>query len=612
MAIYTINSPYVGTLATVTASNSSLGIVHDTTTLTPERILYVKSSTGVIKTYYGHSSLQVFSELLSKLHLLSTIDVLLDTDDLVDTQDYLNTLAASYSGLCLVCRGDFYKMYPVAATTDDAIANVFTVLGNSWYTSLDEYNPSTGATTIDVGGSGDIATSVATDMYDANVVLQVRSDTTNSDILDDKGNVFVSSVGASDKATYSTNVVKYYDKSMSFMTPSTLSTSHLNAFDFGTGDFTIELWVYKSSTSTTQYTRILQIGTNTTANSFYLLASHGYSDFHPYIDTYSTSYTSPIPTTATYAVNTWHHVAVSRQSDVWRLFINGNLVTSATVPGIVVSSQALYIGGNQSGQESFVGYLDDIRITKGIARYTASFTPAPITPQIATDYRRFTYPYIYNALEYKKYGYSKAPQASLSSYNWTTSFTVGVAARLTAASTTILRMQASGQSDSWKLHVTATGYIALTVNNTATYTSTTKWRINDQNLVLVTISASTLTIHVNGTVTDINSTAIAANPALLGDLYIGEGVIGTVQQVFRCNPLTSAQIQMIDWLSMFSHNLQGIVDGVGLNPMAIRKPLSIPNEVEPNAIYYVPVYGDATEVHQHVSDSLGRQLYQVS
>jgi hypothetical protein len=70
--------------------------------------------------------------------------------------------------------------------------------------------------------------------------------------------------------------------------------------------------------------------------------------------------------------STWHHAAVTRSSGTLRLFLDGALV--ATGAG---SNQSIQIEkvGQVANRTDFNGYIDDVRITSGIARYTANFTP---------------------------------------------------------------------------------------------------------------------------------------------------------------------------------------------------------------------------------------------
>jgi hypothetical protein len=79
--------------------------------------------------------------------------------------------------------------------------------------------------------------------------------------------------------------------------------------------------------------------------------------------------------------NQWQHVAASRENGTLKLFIDGTQVlsvatsSSLTGPG---SGESVTVGAitTSSGFANyFTGYISDARITKGVARYTANFTP---------------------------------------------------------------------------------------------------------------------------------------------------------------------------------------------------------------------------------------------
>jgi hypothetical protein len=74
---------------------------------------------------------------------------------------------------------------------------------------------------------------------------------------------------------------------------------------------------------------------------------------------------------------TWYHYAASRSGNTLRIFLNGTQTTSATVTGSYTNSAVgLRVGDDPVGSNpAFNGYLQDVRITKGYARYTANFTP---------------------------------------------------------------------------------------------------------------------------------------------------------------------------------------------------------------------------------------------
>lgn len=70
----------------------------------------------------------------------------------------------------------------------------------------------------------------------------------------------------------------------------------------------------------------------------------------------------------------WHHLCVSRKDGILRLFLDGVVQMSAANSSNFLASD-LSIGGNVNNGDSFKGYVDSIRLTKGFARYTENFTP---------------------------------------------------------------------------------------------------------------------------------------------------------------------------------------------------------------------------------------------
>jgi hypothetical protein len=73
----------------------------------------------------------------------------------------------------------------------------------------------------------------------------------------------------------------------------------------------------------------------------------------------------------------WQHVAFTRNGGTLRLFLNGQIVQqvngySGTLNTI---TNFLHVGSGVNGDSKMNGYMDEVRITRGVARYTASFTP---------------------------------------------------------------------------------------------------------------------------------------------------------------------------------------------------------------------------------------------
>lgn len=153
-----------------------------------------------------------------------------------------------------------------------------------------------------------------------------------------------------------------------------LSVSSSNDFNFGTGDFTIETWFFTKSQSL-PFSSILASGVGSFGSGAVFLMNYG-SDRKI---AFGTSANNPIVRgTTIIQLNTWYHAAVTRYAGVVRLFINGTMeAVNTNNESINISTNGLLIGKNGwDGSNSFWnGYLDDLRITKGVARYFQDFTP---------------------------------------------------------------------------------------------------------------------------------------------------------------------------------------------------------------------------------------------
>jgi len=146
--------------------------------------------------------------------------------------------------------------------------------------------------------------------------------------------------------------------------------------------YTVEAWIYP--TTLNGYRPIFN-ETEVFAGGFAFLALYTYpdgsinADYRPARSGTVYNITGPVLST-----NTWYHVALSVNNSSARLFVNGVQYGSTTTFGEypISLTQFAAIGGwangwNDSGipAQSWIGYIDDVRITKGIARYTSNFTP---------------------------------------------------------------------------------------------------------------------------------------------------------------------------------------------------------------------------------------------
>jgi hypothetical protein len=89
------------------------------------------------------------------------------------------------------------------------------------------------------------------------------------------------------------------------------------------------------------------------------------------------------------SANSWNHVAWTRSSNVNRIFLNGTEVGTYTASQDFGSSRGLTIGSNVlTSNEKFIGYVSNIRLVKGTAVYTSTFTPStsPLTAISGTSF----------------------------------------------------------------------------------------------------------------------------------------------------------------------------------------------------------------------------------
>ena len=146
-------------------------------------------------------------------------------------------------------------------------------------------------------------------------------------------------------------------------------------FGFGTGDFTIEGWFYKTIVST-QY--LFDTRSTLNENSI-VVQSNGAGNLRLFVNG-----AFVLTSSNTHSNNAWNHLAISRASGVTRFFINGvvstNTYSDTTNYG---STKPLVIGAQYNGTTAFAGYIDDFRVIKGVALYTGTFT-APTTQLTTT------------------------------------------------------------------------------------------------------------------------------------------------------------------------------------------------------------------------------------
>ena len=160
-----------------------------------------------------------------------------------------------------------------------------------------------------------------------------------------------------------------------------LSFSASSDWQFATGDFTIEFWIRIGAGSA--YQTIWDF--NYTSNGCVLIQTT--NDSSPKMRVFlDYGRTSDYITDATaFSLNTWYHYAIVRSSGTVTIYRNGTSTVSGSMPGDVDASASPTIG-IKAGTTDYPlnGYLDDFRISKGLARYTSNFT-APTSAHLTSE-----------------------------------------------------------------------------------------------------------------------------------------------------------------------------------------------------------------------------------
>lgn len=202
---------------------------------------------------------------------------------------------------------------------------------------------------------------MAKDPYWNSVVLAMHMD--DAGLTDVKGHAVTLTGNASRSAAQSKfgGYSAYLDGTGDYITVPSGSD-----FAFGTGDFTVEFWFMQT----------------VAGNPFLIDCRPTSSTNGAYVTTYINAgtvvfFTNSAARITSSAITTgaWYHVAVCRSGTSTRLFLNGTQTGSTYTDSNNYIASPVNIGASGNGLFPLTGYFDDIRITKGVARYTANFTP---------------------------------------------------------------------------------------------------------------------------------------------------------------------------------------------------------------------------------------------
>ena len=205
------------------------------------------------------------------------------------------------------------------------------------------------------------------DPYLANVVLHLKGDGENNstNILDSSPTP--KTITRFGDTKISTAQSKYGGSSLYFDGTGDYLTFPNNNIIDNPEDFTVEFWLFDTVSSYAQSAGLFgnQIQESSTTWSIRRLST---------LLNIGTWYSIFISVSYSSYINAWTHIAVSQQGTTLRLFINGILANSSTVNFSSYISNEWNVGLIPTFL-SINGYIDSLRITKGVARYTANFNP---------------------------------------------------------------------------------------------------------------------------------------------------------------------------------------------------------------------------------------------
>jgi hypothetical protein len=196
---------------------------------------------------------------------------------------------------------------------------------------------------------------------------------TNGAIID---NAMMNDLETVGNAQISTSVKKYGTGSIAFDgTGDYLSGPTTPTTALGSGAYTVEFWLYKDSTGSGER-GIFQTQT---------ASLYGLSIFADgttiYIDERKNAFDGSDPRiSGTISQDTWIYITVCREtgtSGTLRAFVNGTQIGSSVTSNLrnLTSTGPIIVGNTATATNPLKGYIDDLRITNGIARYTTTFTP---------------------------------------------------------------------------------------------------------------------------------------------------------------------------------------------------------------------------------------------
>ena len=225
---------------------------------------------------------------------------------------------------------------------------------------------------VTIAGLVPTVTASVGDPYFSSVSLLLHMDGSNGSTTFTDSSSSPSTVTANGNAAITTATVKYGTGALILDgVGDYLAVAAGSKFAFGTGDLTVECWVYVDTGNSNA--GLFTMGGTASGLAVSIFNGNWYLTF------------AGLGGTLMGAVTTgaWLHLAVTRSGSSARLFINGSQLGSTLTNSTNLTDNAPKIGYYYTTAYTFKGKVDDFRITKGVARYTSNFTaPSAAFPDV--------------------------------------------------------------------------------------------------------------------------------------------------------------------------------------------------------------------------------------
>lgn len=220
------------------------------------------------------------------------------------------------------------------------------------------------------------STAVVKDPYFANVTLLAHMNGADASVVFTDSSASAKTITTFGDAQIDTAQSKFGGSSGLFDgTGDYLTVPDSSDWPNGTGEWTMECWIKLASTGNQAIINQSNVGA-AASSAFILFIGSGGPGTGIYVTNGGGSWDKGASANITLDT-AWHHVAAARTGDTLKFFWDGTEKASTALgAGYSINNctRVLEIG-QQAGSYLFVGSMDEVRITTGIARYTGNFTP---------------------------------------------------------------------------------------------------------------------------------------------------------------------------------------------------------------------------------------------